>query len=267
MRSLRLLTSHWQFWLLFSALFAVLNLVLVHNFSTDVVALKDDIAGFLGAQSAVTGIGTYALLLADNSSAPGAAAAYQYALLVVASLAAIWALRQFMSETAPSNLRVRDSLYRGMYPLVPFIIVLVVLTLELVPLLLAGSIYSIAVSGGVTRTLLEQGLFLAFFLAAAALSCWLIVRSVFALYIVTLADMQPVEALRDAVRIVKGRQLGIIRRVVFLLLMLLVGSLLILLPVILFFTPLTQIVFFALSILALPFVHAYMYSLYRELLG
>jgi hypothetical protein len=261
------LIEHWRFWLVFSALFGLLNLIFVHNFSTDVVALKENLAAFLGAGSPATGLGTYALLVANNSAAPGAAAAYQYCLLVIASLACIWALRQFMSESGSSALTVRDSLYQGMYPLIPFILVGAVLILELVPLLLAGSIYSLAIGGGVTRTVAEQMFFIAFLFAAMALSIWLMVRSIFALYIVTLAGMRPVEALRDAARIVKGRQLGIIRRLLFLVLVLLVGSLIILLPVILLLTPATQIVFFALSIFILPFVHTYLYSLYRELLG
>src|SRR5690242_5281245 len=113
-RSIGMLTSHWRFWGVFCVVFAVLNILLVHNFSTDVVALKDNVASFLGATSPITGIGTYALLVADNTAAPGATAAFQYALLIIASLAAIWAFRQFMSDTAPEHLRVRDSLYRGL---------------------------------------------------------------------------------------------------------------------------------------------------------
>lgn len=266
-RSVKMLTTHWKFWALYCLLFGFLNLLFVHNFSTDVGSIKDNLEGFLGAQSVATGFSAYALLIANNSTAPGATAAYQYVLLIIASLAAIWALRQFMSDKATDEIKVRDSLYRGMYPIIPFVLVLLVLFVELIPLIITGSIYSMAVSSGVARTVLEQLIFLAIFFAGAAVSGWLIVRSVFALYIVTLADMRPVQALRDSARIVKGRHLGIIRRLLVMLLMLLLGSIIVLVPIILFATPLAQFTFFILSIIAIPFMHSYMYSLYRELLG
>jgi hypothetical protein len=259
--------AHWQFWLKFILLFAVLNLVLVHNFSSDISSLKSQLASFLGSNSAATGLGTYALLLSGNTSASGAAGAYQYLLLIIGSLAAIWALRQFMSDHPPVRLRLRDSLYRGMSPFIPFVLVLVVLSLELIPVLLAGSLYSIVASGGIIRSWLEQLLFLAIFFAGLGLTLWLLMRSVFALYIVTLSDMTPLRALRDAAQIVKRRQLFIMRRMVFLLIVLLLGSMAVLLPVIFIVPGLTQWLFFLLSIAALPFVHAYLYTMYRELLG
>jgi hypothetical protein len=79
--------------------------------------------------------------------------------------------------------------------------------------------------------------------------------------------MTPLRALRDAAQIVKRRQLFIIRRMVFLLIVLLLGSMAVLLPVIFIVPGLTQWLFFLLSIAALPFVHAYLYTMYRELLG
>lgn len=266
-QALRLGRERWRFWLSFVILFAVLNLLLVHNFSGDVVSVKSQLASFLGEHSPATGLGTYALLLAGNSSAAGAAGAYQYLLLVIGSLAAIWGLRQEMVDRSPARLRLRDSLYRGMTPLIPFVIVLIVLSLELIPVILAGGLYGIVASGGIIRTWVEQLLFLIIFLAGLGLTAWLVMRSVFAMYIVTLPDMTPLRALRDAVQIVKGRQLNLVRKLLFLLLALLLGSMVVLVPVIIVAPVLTQPLFFILSIIALPFVHAYLYSLYRELLG
>jgi hypothetical protein len=259
--------QHWQFWLRFVLLFVVLNLLLVHNVANDVASLKSQLASFLGANSPATGLGTYALLLTTSSSASGAAGAYQYLLLVIGSLAAIWSLRQFMSDQPPATLRLRDSLYRGMAPLVPFVLVLIVLSLEFIPVVLSGGLYGVVASGGILRTWFEQLLFLAIFFAGLGLTIWLLMRSIFALYIVTLPDMTPIRALRDANQIVKGRQLNIIRKLVFLLAMLLLGSMVVLLPVIFVAPAATQWVFFLLSVAALPFIHAYLYSLYRELLG
>jgi hypothetical protein len=258
---------HWRFWLKFVLLFAVLNLLLVHNVANDVASLKAQLANFLGANSPATGLGTYALLLTTNSSASGAAGAYQYLLLIIGSLAAIWSLRQFMSDRPPASLRLRDSLYRGIAPLIPFVLVLIVLSLELIPVILAGGLYGIVASGGIIRNWFEQLLFLAIFFAGLGLTIWLLMRSVFALYIVTLPDMTPLRALRDANRIVNGRQLNVMRKLICLLVILLLGSMAILLPVIFIAPAATQWVFFVLSVAALPFIHAYLYSFYRELLG
>lgn len=264
----KFIATRWQFWLTFMVLYGFFSLLLVHNFSTDVAELKSSIAAFLGANTAATGLGTYAFLIASNtSSTGGAAAVYQYILLIIASLATIWALRQFMSEKAPPRLRVRDSLYEGMYPLVPFTIVLVVLSLSLVPMIAAGSLYSIVVSGGIAQTLPEQLIFLALLLVGFIITIWLLTRWLFALYIVTLIGARPAQALQDARRIVKGRQVVVIRKILFMLLLLVVASVIVMLPVILFVTAVSQMVLFALSLLAVPFIHTYLYSLYRELLA
>ena len=259
--------AQWPFWLKFIALLAVLNLILVHNLGNDIASLKSQLAAFLGANSAATGLGTYALLLASNSTATGSAGVYQYILLIIGSLAAIWSLRQLFSDQPPAVLRLRDSYYRGMFPLIPFVLVLTVLSLELIPAILAGSLYGVMANGGIIRAWYEQVIFLMIFFIGLGLTLWLLMRSVFALYIVTLSDMTPLRALRDASQIVKGRQLNVVRRILFLLGLLLVVSMAVLLPVIFIVPVATQWVFFALSMAALPFVHAYLYSYYRELLG
>ncbi len=260
-------SSHWRFWLKYIVLLAALNVLLVHNLGNDIATLKSQLASFLGANSAATGLGTYTLLLANNSTASGSAGVYQYILLIIGSLAAIWSLRQFMSDQPPATLRLRDSFYRGMFPLVPFVLVLIVLSLELIPVILTGTLYGIVSNGGIIRTWYEQVLFLVIFFAGLGVTIWLLMRSVFALYIVTLSDMTPLRALRDASQIVRGRQLNVIRKIVFLLVLLLVVSMALLLPVIFLVPVATQWVFFVLSMVALPFVHAYLYSFYRELLG
>jgi hypothetical protein len=263
--TLRSMRTQWRFWLKFLALFGVLNLLLVHNFSVDVPGLKTQLSDYLGGQAAVTGLSTYALLLASSGSSGGAASVYQLLLLIIGSLSAIWALRQFRGGET-NDLSLKNSLYQGMYPFVPFILTLLVIALALLPMLLTASLYSTVLTSGVTRTWFEQAIFLVIFLAGVGVSIWLVTRWIFALYIVTLPDIQPLQSLREAARLLAGKQLAVIRKILLLLVGLLVASVVIVVPVILLAAPLAQFVFFLLGIIVLPLTHSYLYNLYRELL-
>jgi hypothetical protein len=90
--------------------------------------------------------------------------------------------------------------------------------------------------------------------------------SVFALYIVTLPDIQPRQALRSAKDLVSFRRLVILRKFLFLPILILVVMGLIIVPLILYASAIVPAVFYVLSVLALLFVHTYLYSLYRGML-
>ena len=45
--------------------------------------------------------------------------------------------------------RVRDAYYRGMFPLVPFVLVLALIGLQLLPLVIGATLYNIAVTNGI----------------------------------------------------------------------------------------------------------------------
>lgn len=94
----------------------------------------------------------------------------------------------------------------------------------------------------------------------------MITASVFALYIATLPDMTPLRAYRSARQLVYGRRLLIWRKFLFLPAALLVLAAVIEVPFILFITPLAVWTFFIVGVVALPVVHGYLYSLYREML-
>src|SRR5581483_10553725 len=108
---------------------------------------------------------------------------------------------------------------------------------------------SSAVSGGWLTVL--------FVLVLAILAVWsfyMVSASVFGLYIVTLPDMQPRQALRSARDLVRFRRFAIIRRVFFMPLFLLAVIGLIIVPLILYAQPVVPAVFYVLSMLAILFV-------------
>ena len=73
-------------------------------------------------------------------------------------------------------------------------------------------------------------------------------------------------ALRSARQLVANRRWTIMRKLLFLPVVLFVLAAVIVLPVILFATPVVPLVFYTLSMLLLPMLHGYMYTLYRSLI-
>jgi hypothetical protein len=138
--------------------------------------------------------------------------------------------------------------------------------IQLLPLTIGwpifGAILSVIFNPGGLLTLLS----LVIFGLLAAWSFYMISSSIFALYIVTLPDMQPRPALRSAKDLVKFRRWQLMRKVLFLPIFILVLMAVLVVPLILFASFLVAPVFYVLSMLAILFIHTYLYSLYRSLL-
>lgn len=267
-RAARLLTSYWKVFLGIIAIYGVLNALFVQSFSGagDITATKDLLDEVFGggAQQLITSTSIFVYLLGSSGNGGSEiAGAYQMMLTLIVSLALVWMLRE---AYAGNRARIRDAFYRGMYPLVPFLLVLCVIIIQLIPLATGLFLYNIATTQGIAVVAIEQALWFVFLCLSALLSFYWLSSSLFALYIVCLPDMTPLKALRAARELVRFRRWTVMRKILFLPFMLVVVSALVMLPVILFATPLAPWVFFILSMLILPLVHSYMYTLYRELL-
>jgi hypothetical protein len=264
-----LLKRYWPVFLGLTLIYGLLNLILVQGLasSTDVSSLKHDLNqvfnGHLGTLGSSLGVFVVLVGSAGNGSSQ-TAGAYQLFLALITSLAVIWSLRQLLAN---HPLRLRDAYYRGMYPLIPFILVLLIVSLQLLPLLIGSSLYSLVITNGIAVNALEKGLWLVFFLALALWTLYMISASLFALYIVTLPEMTPLKALRSARELVHGRRWTVLRKILYLPLLLLVVAAIIMVPIIIWLTALAQWVFFLLTMFSLIAIHTYMYNLYRELLN
>ncbi|HSX17018.1 MAG TPA: hypothetical protein VLH86_02860 [Patescibacteria group bacterium] len=263
------LWQHKKLFIGITLIYGLLNLVLVQGLAsnTDVTSLKNTLNQvFTGHfKDLASGLSVFAVLVgsAGNGSSQ-TAGAYQVFLVLVTSLAVIWALRQVLAGSA---VRIRDAYYRGLYPLVPFILVLCVIGLQLLPLIVGTSLYSIVINNGIAVHAIEKVIWALAAIGLSLLSLYWVCSSVFALYIVTLPDMTPMKALRSARELVRYRRLQVVRKVLWLPLLLLVVAAIIMLPIIIWLTPVAQWVFFILTMFAVAAVHAYMYGLYRELLN
>ena len=248
--------------------YGLLNLVLAQGLSgTDIANLKLQLSQvFTGNFGVVTSsLVVFASLIGSaGNTTSNTAGAYQLFLTLLASLTIIWALRQSVSGRI---FKLRDAYYKGMSPLIPFVLVLLVIGLELLPMAIGSTLYSIVTTQGIAHGTFEKLVWGILFGSLSLLSLYLLASSLFALYIVTLPDMTPLKALRSARELVRGRRWTVLRKVLFLPLLLLIVAAVIMLPFIIWATPLAKYVYFVLSMFTLIAVHGYMYHLYRDLLN
>jgi hypothetical protein len=230
-----------------------------HNFST----IKDDLqaSGTHGLSRAAAGF----LSLVGSSGASGSTtgSTLQSALFVIASLAIIWSLRHLLSG---QKITVKAAYYRSMAPLIPFLLVIFVIIIQLLPITVGAFVLSAVANSAFVDTTFATAVSSIILAMLAIWSLYMVSGSIFALYIVTLPEMEPRQALRSARDLVRYRRLAVLRKVFFMPLFIMVVMGVVIVPLILYALFLVPAVFFVLSVLALLFVHTYLYSLYRELL-
>lgn len=266
-RSFGVLKKNWKVFAGILLIYGLVDFIVVQGFSAgqDYSGTKDTLKGLFGGSSAdlASGVALFLYMVGSTGQSTSTSVGpYQFIWIIISSLAFIWAFRQTYSGSA---FRIRDAYYRSMYPLITFVLVLMVVALELAPALLGGIIYNVA-AGGVASTGIERVMWALVFGLLILLSLYLVVGSIFALYIVCLPDMTPAKALRSAKQLVLNKRWAVLRKVAFLPVALVVLGGLVMIPVILVFSAAASWVFFLLTLLALPVLHSYYYALYRSLL-
>lgn len=268
-RSLKGLKARWRVFVWIAIIYLLLNLVLVKGFAStvDLKGTKDILDQlYVGAGGkTLTAVALFGSLVNIAGSGSGAAASvYQSVVVVICMLAVVWAVRQQHNKV---KIRARDAFYQGMYPLIPFVLILMVIGLQLLPLGIGGWLYSATINGGIAVTALEKTLWIIFVMLLCALSFYMITSSMFALFVVTLPNMTPMRALRSARQLTLHRRWTVVRKVLFLVAVMVLLAIVIMLPFILWLPQIAEWVFFALSAFGLLIPVAYLYELYRELLN
>jgi hypothetical protein len=261
-----LITNHWKTLGGIVLVYLILNIVFasgVSNISQTFSTIKEDLntGGGHAFWHAAGGFGS--LIASSGASSTGTGSTLQSVLFVIESLVIIWALRHLLSG---QKISVKLAYYRSMSPLIPFLLVIAVIIIQLLPLTLGGVILAAVAQSVFTSTGLITAFTTITFILLAAWSIYMVSASIFALYIVTLPDMLPRQALRSARELVRYRRWQIIRKVFFLPVFVILAIGVIIVPLILYAPPIVPIVFYILSMLSILFAHTYLYSLYRELL-
>lgn len=257
------------------AVYGVLQLILVTGVvSSGTAEVRDALLtaadGVSGALLTSLTLTTY-VATTTGQAGTDQGSVYQLILIVIASLAVIWALRHVESlRTSKSQtdekVRIRDAYYKGMAPLVPFILVLVVILLEFIPLLIGSWLYSVVIQGGIAVTFIEQLLWGVFLLAFAVLTIYLVLSSLFALLIVTLPNVTPMQALRSARGLVLHRRWELIRKFLFLAVVTMLVLLAVMMPIALWLPAIAPWLLYTLFTALLAVALGYAYVIYRELL-
>lgn len=204
-------------------------------------------------------------LFSTTGSGSGASSGmYQMILLVLCSLAIIWGIRQ---TYAGRSFTTKETFYEGMYPLVPFLLLLILMSIELIPMSIAGFVYSSFIGGSIAVTGLEKTFTIAVIIGLILWSLRMIISLIFAIYVVTLPGMTPLRAIRSVKGLLYRRRMLVWRKIIYLPVILFLAILLVEIPAIMFATLLAPWLFFILIALAIPLMHAYTYTLYRELIS
>jgi hypothetical protein len=239
--------------LLFGVIFVVyllLSVLLVRGFS-NVANLPGVKSALLASHDGTWSVGTNLLGNLFSAATPTgtvtAANAYQSMLFLIISLVIIFALRQvYGKQVRPAP--IKASFYKSTQQLIPFVLVLLVIGLQFIPLLIGSSIYSFVVTGGVIVGPLEQILCLTVLALLVISSFYMMTSSLVALYIVTLPDVKPVQALRSAKELVRFRRWTVMRKIIALPIIIFICVIVIMMPIVLFLTPVAEWLFFALSL-------------------
>ncbi len=243
--------------------YLLLNIVFANglgNVISNFNSVKNSLGSSHNFSDALHGFGS--LIGGGASAGSPSVSVLQSVLIVLGSLVIIWALRQM---AAGKNFSVKDAYYKSMFPLVPFVLIIFVIIIQLLPITLGSGLVAL-IASALASSGLATFIMVLVILPLLGWSLYMLSSSIFALYIVTLPDMQPRQALRSAKKLVNLRRLKIIRRLLFLPIFILLAFALVMLPLILFIHFLVVPIFYLLSMLVILFVHTYLYSLYRGLL-
>lgn len=267
-KSWRLVLANRRNLLRFILIFGIGYAIFVRGFSSpvDIDGIRDSFEDVLARDISTLAINVtvITLMLQSTTSAAGdVQGVYQTIMIVMSTLALIWLYRQ---QQAGNKVSMKDAFYRGMYPIVPFMLVLFVIFAQFIPASVGNYLFRTVIDNGLAFNATEQFMWLLLFLLLLLLSAYMVTSSMIALFIVTLPDMTPRKALKKAKKLVQFRRLAIMRRIVALFLFAAFCFVSIVFPAIFVSALLAQFLFFALTIVFVPFIIAYMFVLYRELL-
>lgn len=232
--------------------------------SIDFVTLKNNIEQTFGGDISKVGSALALFSYAVSSSGGDSVSAnYQIFSSLIITLAIIWSIRQTL---AGEKIFIRQAFYQGIYPLIPFMTVLAVIAVQLLPALIGNLLLSTVLANGLAISLMEKLIWWIIFILLFTLSLYMALSSVFGLYISTLPDMTPMKALRSARGLVLHRRVQVALRLIGLPVVLLILYAVVLIPLI-FILPIAVVpVFLLLNSFNLFFANSYLYALYRELI-
>lgn len=208
------------------------------------------------------------LVSTSNAVSSDVAAAYQSILFVIGSLAFIWLIRSLHAKNN-KDIRVKDSFYRGMHPLIPFIAVLIILGLETIPLSISAYFLNAALATpGVT--FVETVIFVFLSALISMISLYLLSGTWPAIYIVTLAGAEPWKSIKAANKLISVSRWYVMRRLFGLVFLLFITAVVLVIPLLLVlpegYEYIAEAGFFLYLLISFSLAHISLYKLYKSML-
>ncbi len=237
----------------------------IGNINSDIDSIKAELNNSAPITHPVANgvFGFLQLTASSGVTGSGAGSVFQAALLIVISLAIIWSLRQLM---AGNKINLKQSFYSSMAPLIPFLLIIGVMVIQLLPITLGSAVVSSVVASLGSVSVFWTVFFAIILGSLLAWSLYMLSATILAMYIVTLPNWEPIKSLRSARNLVRFRRWLILRKILVLPILVVGAMYLVILPLILYATFLVTPVFYIMGVLGLLFTHTYLYSLYRSLL-
>jgi len=199
--------------------------------------------------------------------------AYTALLGVLIWLTTIWLLRNFVANNA---VKLRDGLYNGGAPIISSLVVVLVLIVQLLPVAIATIGYSAALQTGLLEGGVVTMLFWIIAILLGVVSLYWVTATFFALIIVTLPGMYPMQALRTAGDMLIGRRVRVLLRILWMFVPIVLAWIVVMIPFILFDSwiksvipqiaaaPIIPVILLVISTLTIIWSASYIYLLYRR---
>lgn len=196
----------------------------------------------------------------SNSSA---GSVIQFVLFLLFSLVFIKGIRE---ANKSRKLKFSEGIYSSAYPFVQFLIVVIILAFGTLPVLLSAYFFNTIFSNGIAASGLERVIWAVVCAAILISGIYLLISSIFSLFIVTLPNMRPWASMKASWKLVKSRRFLIARKIISMLVSLFIVLGVVALVLVWILPVISAWVILILGLMSLVVVYTYLYSLYRELL-
>ncbi len=281
----QLMRKDWRIFVGLAAIYAILGVLLSGLMSQDTYQqLKDTInevnqEGTLGAVMPTLTLFAGVVTNQLGGSTGGVASSQQVIGALIGLyiwLTTIWLVR---GVTAGKRLKIRDGLYNAGAPVIALSVLVFIALVQLLPAAIAVIIYGAADTSGMLQQTVVLMLAAGAAILIVTLSLYWLTSTLFAMVIITLPGMYPLEAMRLASDIVLGRRMRILLRLMWLFVVLAVVWAAILIPVIMIdgalkaaipalnWLPLVPLMALMLAALSIVASACYVYLFYRKVVA
>jgi len=199
---------------------------------------------------------------------------YAAILVLFTWLTTVWLLRAILAGKKP---KLRDGLYSAGAPALSTLLVVALGVVQLLPVAIAFLGFSGVVSAGLAVGGVEAMVFWVVVSLLVALSLYWLTSTFFALVVVTLPGMYPMQAIRAAGDLVVGRRFRILLRLLWVAFTVIVAWAVIMIPIIIFdawfkgtslsvqWVPIVPVALLLMTTVTIIWVASYVYILYRRI--